>query len=244
MSQETEPAAIRLIREVLEGVLAPRLASVVMFETLADPLPERPDDLLAVVRGRLNQSLVRRVGLEDANAVVRRIEALLGRSTPGQGTPAAGRAPEPGPGPQASGARRIDPDTTQTIPLTDRPVGVLVVAGGRNLELRLAASLGPQRVAPSSVADEATLRRYAESGAADVLLVDATDFARIDPRVVARTLAVVPPSTARAVWGAELPYGRNVVRACENAGIGCIALGRGEGIEPLLDLVRSRRAPF
>jgi hypothetical protein len=244
VNPEDEPAEIRLIREVLEGILAPRLASVVMFETLADPLPERPEDLLAVVRGRLNQALVRRVGLEDANAVVRRLEALLGRSGPGPSGQAPGARRGPSSAPGASGARRIDPDTTQAIPLSTRPVGVLVVSAGRNLELRLAASLGPQRVAPSSVGDEDTLRRYAESGAATLLLVDATDFANIDPRNVADLLTLVPSSTARAVWGAELPYGRSVVRACEAKGTPCIALGRSEGIEPLLDLVRSRRAPF
>lgn len=237
----SEPAEVRLVREVLEGVLAPRLASVVMFETLADPLPESPRELLVVIRGRLNQSLARRVGLEDANAVVRRIESLLDPAAkapiPAAGAAAAGER-------AATGERSLDPDATMSIPLSTRPVTVLVVAGGALLERRLAASLGPQRVAPSSVSDEATLRRYAASRGIALVLVDATDFASIDPRVVATSLAALPPATARAVWGAELPYGRSVVRACEAAGATVIALERSEGFEPLVDLVRSRRAPF
>lgn len=236
----SESAEIRLVREVLEGFLAPRIASLVMFETLADPLPESPDELLVVIRGRLNQSLARRVGLEDANAVIRRLESLLKRGDASGMAPLGSMARDAPP----PAAARMDPDVTQAIPLSTRPVTVLVVSGGPQLERRLAASLGPQRVAPSSVQDEATLRRYSESRGIALVLVDATDFPSLDPRIVASCLGLLPHSTSRAVWGAELPYGRSIVRACEAADTSVIALSRSEGIEPLLDLVRSRRAPF
>jgi hypothetical protein len=102
--------------------------------------------------------------------------------------------------------------------------------------------LGDGVVAPFVVGAASSVRARLEGrGAPDVVLVDATDFPPVEPDELATALATGPSTLVRVLWGADLPYGRGVVAAATARGVALIALERAHGVEPLLDLVRSRR---
>jgi hypothetical protein len=44
----------------------------------------------------------------------------------------------------------------------------------------------------------------------------------------------------RAVWGSDLPYGRSVLAAAGHGHPALLGLDRAHGVDPLLDLIRSR----
>ena len=48
-------------------------------------------------------------------------------------------------------------------------------------------------------------------------------------------------ATARVLWGSDLPYGQTIARATRPDDPTLILLPLEEGIEPLLDIIRSRQ---
>ena len=148
--------------------------------------------------------------------------------------------PRDAPPPPAIGRER---DATALVPTTREAVSVLVVASGGGLALRLSAALGSRRVAPSVVASLAALRDHLDHhGPPNILLVDATDFPPIPPDALGVALRRGPSTMVRAIWGADLPYGRGLVAAVGDSQLPVLALERGHGVDPLLDLIRSRRS--
>jgi hypothetical protein len=222
MTQESHD--IRLVREVLEGVLAPKLAQAVLFEALgsARELPNTTTDLLHLVRGPVHESVQERAGSSQATAVVARLEHMLAR-----------RLSQPPP--------PADGDATVAVPTHEEAVHMLIVASGPWFGGRLSAALGPERVAPAYASHAAALEGAWDAHFPAVVLVDATDFPAIDPGALAAGLRGLPGTTTVAIWGSELPYGRKVRFALEEGGVGAMAFEQAGGIDPLLDLIRSRR---
>jgi len=237
MSDKSGQGDIRTVREAMEEVLSPSTTSTLLFEALeayGGDVPQTHEEVALLVGGALARVLERRLGAPRATNILGRIEGLLESSTvetdPPPSLDPAGTAPEP----------FVRGESTATVPTAKRPVSVVIVASGRGFESRMAAALGPKRVAPSSTRDlDDLLGRQAPS----IVLVDAADFAAIEPVDLARALGRLPATTARVVWDADLPYGRSVMQALHAARIVAITFDRNEGIEPLLDLIRSRRQP-
>src|SRR5690606_36584861 len=100
---------------------------------------------------------------------------------------------------------------------------------------------GEQRVAPVTVRSRESLRRALDDRTPALFLVDATDFPAIDPNRVLAAAESLAGTTMCVLWGAELPYGKNLERAIESQAHPWITLALREGIDPLLGLVRSRR---
>ena len=236
----SDPIELRIVRESLEGVVAPSLQSTVMFEALEShgrELPRTTEELMKSVRGSLQDALLKRVGHREAGAVVARIEQLLRTAptlTPPGGVYFDTRTPP-------SGIRNRDRDITTEIATAREPVAVLVISAGGSMVARLHAALGRSRVSGVHANDADRVRSVTSSYAPPIVLVDATDFPAIDPTEVADVLSKLPPTTACGVWGADLPYGRSVVFAMAEAGAPAVAFARGEGVEPMLDLIKSRR---
>lgn len=221
---------LRLVRESLEAVVSPTIVSSVIFEALDEiggQLPDGADAVRAFADGALRRALARRLG-EDAHAIIDDVVAMLATIAPR-------RAEEPP-------ARRRDGDVTREVFLGAGPVVVLVVAGATDFGARLLAALGPDRVAPLPTPSLERLDEQVLIAAPPVVLVDAANFASIEPERLADALAALPATTVRAIWGADLPYGAAVLRALVERGASATPFDRREGIEPVLDLVRSRRS--
>jgi len=235
-----DQSEIRLIREALEGILSPAVTSSVLFEALdayGNSTPQSLLDLQGLVTGPLTEVLRRRVGHREAAAALGRVAQML-QALGSMSGPTLGAA---GSGGEGGSAPRVRPDATALVPVGTKAVKVLIVGSTEGFAARLASSLGPQRVAPWAAATKERLAQSLEHQSPAIVVIDATDLTTIPPAELARLLASVPSTTPRVVWGAELPYGRRVLSALEKARLSSVALDRGEGILPLLDLVRSRQ---
>jgi hypothetical protein len=218
--------AVMHIRATLEARFPRQAASSILFEALAlhgGPVPQTMEEIRALVNGALARTLSAHVGDGDARTMVHAIETLLEKPPPAMLTP----PPETG-------------DRTRTVPTASRPVDVAVIAGGRAFADRLALVLGPRRVAPRQLSDPRLIASSKEPPA--IVVLDATDFTASPPDVIARVLLRLPVTTVRAIWAAELPYGRSLSEVLSRSAVPHSTLHRSEGIEPLLDLIRARRA--
>ena len=110
-----------------------------------------------------------------------------------------------------------------------------------SVSLGLQMTLGENRVATYPTHDKDSFDTAVDEADPAVVLIDGTDFPSIEARDVLKMFHVLPPTTARVLWGAELPYGRNLIELLEGDARGWVILELKEGISPLLDLVRSRR---
>jgi hypothetical protein len=218
--------AVMHIRSTLESKFPRQAASAILFEALAahgGPVPQSVEEIRTLVHGALARTLAVHVGAAEAQNIVVAIEALLEKPAPAMLTP----PPDTG-------------DRTRTVPTASKPVEVAVIAGGRAFADRLALVLGPRRVAPRQMADVRLLGSLKEAPA--IVVVDATDFTASPPDAIARALLRMPVTTVRAIWAAELPYGRTLSEVLDRSAVPHITMHQSEGIEPLLDLIRARRA--
>jgi hypothetical protein len=227
-----ERPELRLIRESLEAVVTPSIASTVVFEALeasGGRLPEGPAAARAFTDGPLRAALRRRLG-PDADPIVDEVVQTLAALAP---------APSPPPPPRSSSHRELD--DTREIVLDDRPV-VVVVASSDELTSRLRAALGAARIAAVPIRATETLLERVRATVPQVVLIDGADFAPIEPDALAAALEHLPARTVRAIWGVDLPYGALVLRALVDRGAPATPLDRREGIEVVLDLIRARRS--
>ena len=219
-----ESAELRLVRESLEAVVAPAIVSAVIFEAMAaSDGAQDPDAIVALVGGPLRQALRARVG-DDADPTIDGILAMLA-SIPGAPRRASREA-----------------DITREVVLDARPVVVFVVSSAATFAMQLQASLGAARITAVPVPSLDVLTRQAKLGAPHVVLIDAAEFAAIEPDQLAAALEQLSATTVRAIWGADLPFGGAVLRALVARRAPATPFDRREGIDPLLDLIRSRRA--
>lgn len=224
-----EAPEIRLIRETVEGVLHPATASVVLFEAMqeANGVPSSPDAVLALVRGPLARRLVERLGEETARTLLEQLELML-------------RAIGPSAKPRKRPSRHDEP--TRNLELSSETLPVFVLASTRAFADKLSAALGPHVMSAVLAADEATLAARLEAVPPAFVLLDASDFPAIEPEALASRLARVAEDVVKGVWGADLPYGMAALAAAQQRGLVLTPFDRREGIEPLMDMIRSRRA--
>lgn len=224
-----EAPEIRLIRETVEGVLHPATASSVLFEAMqeAGGVPSTPDAIRALVRGPLACRLAARLGDETAQTLLESLETMLR---------AIGAAPKP----RRRASRHDEP--TRALELSTETLPVFVLASSRAFAAKLAAALGPHVMSPVLASDDATLNAHLEAVAPAFVLLDASDFPIIEVDRLAERLARIGPDVVKAVWGADLPYGAAMLTAAEQRGLVLTPFDRREGIAPLMDMIRSRRA--
>lgn len=229
-----EVSPSRVLRRALEQSLEKHVASTVLFEALgASPgVPQTVDDVLEIVRGPLRDALARRLDREVADGLLGRIEAQLLPEDP---------ATVELPLDELVEETRSGADATLQISVEASAVPVVVLSASGAFAARLQLTLGEHRVLAHAVQDKDGFDEAVDATEPAIVLVDGTDFPSVDARDVIRMLRVLPSTTARVLWGAELSYGRSVLEQLEDEA-GWVILELKEGISPLLDLVRSRRA--
>lgn len=213
-----------LIREALEGLIEPRVASSVIFEALelggVEQLPSDGDDLLGFIQGPLQTATANRVGESTAGDVVDRLTEVLERAL---------RRPD------AAGQSR-----TVEVPAGAGPVRVLVMGRGTSLAVRLRASLGGDRVAVGAATALPAAEHLIANLNPELVVVDAADPIQSPVEEVAALLARLPPPCIRLVWGREQAWADRMAEALEAANSSFTPVDRREGVDPLLDLIRSR----
>ncbi len=225
-----------ILREVLEKNMSPANVSAVLFEALSShgsDVPSTPEALRQLADRSLKPALEKRLDADMVGKLMKMVHEALDDDddgTPEISIQQATSTPPP---------RGREADATRAVPTTSTPVPVLVIAGSDAFERRLASALGPARIAPASASTVHDIKRFRNSA---IVLVDATNFPPIEPVDLADELAGLPETTAKVVWGADLPYGRGVVAAIEPIGTHVVSITRADGIDPLLDLIRSRRS--
>lgn len=231
-----ERPELRLVREKLESVLAPALASSVLFEALADGdgrPPSTGEGTLAFVKGPLARVLARKIRGETGTVIVKDLTEMLEAIVGPQLTPVS---------PAHRNKVVRDMDVTFEITRDKGAVPVLVLASQDALAARLEAALGPGRISTRTVSTKHELEgQLKKTSFAKILLVDAIEFPSIEPVALAALLQSSPPGTIHAIWGADLAYGSVLLGELLEKRVPATPLDRREGIEPLLDLVRSRR---
>jgi len=231
----TERPEMRLVREKLESLLAPELASSVLFDALAEASgmpPSTGEATLALVEGPLARVLARRVRSAEADTIVNDLIEML-RVIVGPAVTPAHPTPR---------ARLRDLEITLEIQLGPGAVGVLVVSARPDLASRLEASLGPGRITARTISSLAVFESQLRAAELPpIVIVDAVEFAPIEPVQLADALRRSPKGTVHAIWGADLAYGSVVLGELVESHVPATPLDRREGIEPFLDLVKSRR---
>lgn len=222
------------MRETLEGVVEPGVATSVLFESLSRwgrGVPKGPEQVLELVRGPLRELLERRIGPEAEPALATLIAQLEQIAHGDEDLEVEIDLEEP---------EAPDQAMTAQMQAVTMPVVVLVVAGYREFATRLAMALGRERVHTITVGDVEELRRTTFSANPQIVVVDAAQPAAIRPADLARALMGLPDRVISFVWGEETSYGRELRVRAEQLEAAMLYLDRTEGIEPLLDLVLSR----
>ena len=216
MSAELE---LQLVREALENVLSSRTAGAVLFEALTKrggDVPASREELLAFLRGELRDTLVIRQGpasLKLLDDVERMLERPHGRSH----------------------------DSTREVPILTMAVIVYVLASNNTLARSIEGAMGTNRVSVKAFQAASTFREAVRKETPAVVVLESATFPPIEPTDMAELLRELPETTVRAVSGIDTPYGSAALSALANGHVPCTPLDRREGIEPLLDLIRSRR---
>ena len=229
-----EAPELRLIRETLEGVMHPSTASTVFFEALeasGGQLPRDAGEALALVRGPLATILAERLGAQDRDAILAPLEEMLGAI--------ARTAPEPRQ-PRRRPSRHDE--TTRNVELSSETLPVFVLSADKRLGELLKTALGPDVLSAVWVGDSEMLHLRMSQIPPALFVVDASNFPAVEPLELVQTLAAMEQEIVTALWGADLPYGQSLLVAAQNASVTLTPFDRREGVEPLMDLVRSRRA--
>jgi hypothetical protein len=226
-----EGPELRLVREHLESVLSPSLAGAALFEALGavgGRLPRSARDAAFLVEGPLRAVLEERLRAGEADALVADIMAAL--------APALAREAS-----QAVSAPRGDATLEVPLPGPGEAVRLVVLSAEDTFAARIEGALGPKRVAAVTLRTAPALLRSLRStfSAPQLLIVDAGLFPPIEPAELAAALAAAPDTVPRAIWGGDLPYGAALLRAAAEHGGRATPFGRSDGVEPILDLVRS-----
>lgn len=208
---------LQIVREALEHVLSARTAAAVLFEALSKrggDIPGSREQLVAFLRLELRETLAVRQGPSSVQ-LLHNIERMLERPT----------------------AR----DSTREVPIVASAVLVFVLAGNKVMARTIEAALGPGRVTVHAVTSAETFRAAVEFETPAIVILECAAFPPIEPTDIAVLLGALPENTVRAVSGIDTPYGSAALAALSNARVSCTPIDRREGIEPLLDLIRSRR---
>jgi hypothetical protein len=230
-----ERPELRLVREKLESLLAPELASSILFDALAEVggmPPASGEATLALVEGPLARVLARRARGSEGDLIIRELVEMLRMIVGPATTPIAPMTRDQ--------VRELE--ITLEIPIGRGAVGVLVLSDKPDLAMRLEAALGPGRITTRTLSSRAMLESQLRGAELPpIVLIDAVEFAPVEPVELAETLRRSRKGTIHAIWGADLAYGSVVLGELVARRVPATPLDRREGIEPFLDLVKSRR---
>jgi len=218
-----------VIRESLEGMLAPDIASKVIFEALEPFGGDLPsgEGLARFVENELKASLTSRAGHEVAQDVTGRISSVLGLLVPGKGST------EPLPPWQ----RR-----TAEVSLVSGSVRVAVVSATSGMDRRLLAAMG-EKVMPLGVRRLSRLEVVARDLHPQIVLVDGADPPPDLAVEMIAPLRALPKDALVIVFGSREPWAQQAMKSIEAMGAGApqvVGVDREEGVDPLLDMIRSR----
>jgi len=224
---QTRPELV-VIREMLEGALAPEVAAAVLFTALDRAGQEDPEGAaawLAFTRGPLREALVERAGHETAEDVIGRVEGILDRGTPQKKRPRPRRQ-----------SRSELP--TGRFMISDGPTRALIVATSGRLARVLKGALGP-RVVPMVLGDLRRMTTMLEDFVPTLVIIDLTDAPALAQSMVVAELGRLDDQVLTILWCNEVDEATELQRAIEHSGRRTMRLSRGHGVDPLLDLIRA-----
>jgi hypothetical protein len=231
----TEPQ-LQLIRESLEGVLAPGIASAALLEALetyGERMPQEPSELQEFARGSLRAAVQRRAGADVAEEVTHQLGNML--------VAFSGGAPdEPEPEGRVTREGRALGNLTTVSGSGPGTARMVVVAGSTGLAVRLRTAVGGERLALLTTHDPSRLYGFVTDLNASLVLYDATDSPQGDVSEFVEALAKLPPDVVRIVWSSGEPEASRIVHELEERDVRVTPLDRREGVDPLLDLLRAR----
>jgi len=222
-----------VVREALEGVLSPTLATTLLFEALerwGPAPPETLDQVRAFAMGALDTTVRRRMLVDEADDIRERLERLFAHA------PKPSRDDEP-----TLKILTREIGATQEMLVAPQRVPVVLLASGTELADRLSSSLGRDRVAVFPVSTAETFTKALSVVEAPVVLIDAMHAPRLDPYTARIALRSLRAGTTLVIWGSETLFGQQLAVMLEGAGPTPVELMTREGTSPLFDLVLSRR---
>lgn len=227
-------AEMVLLREALEGVVTPEVATALLFAALeraGGAPPGSLEEARGFARGALAETMRERVPEGDASRILQRIEERLAH-------PRGPESIDVDVDPDAWGEE--DPTATKQMLVVRKPVPVVVISAGGSFAERLVMCLGEDRVRAVATGDEASLRKAVFAYSPLIVLVDGVGPTSMDAGALTAALHDVPDSAMPVLWGSETGWSRSILPRFEGAGVRLVTLDRREGIEPLLDLVLAR----
>lgn len=235
-------AAMQLLRESMEGLLVPDLVARAIFDALGEyggNLPQRGKDLKTFVEGPLSRTLMRRVDQATRLAILDRLRPIVEAIIQSEIPPPSAVVPRVSiPAAPSSGFDQLPTERR----LTQSHPCVLIVAGGRSMQVRLRLAVGATLEA-STVRNAVEVHAAILAKAPRLLLVDATDPADVPARELARALSRGCVDSLVVVWGSTRPAGAELLGRLSDVAPPPLGLEEAEGVEPLLDLVRSHGMP-
>lgn len=227
---------------MLEGTLAPAVASSVLFDALErwqGGVPRTGEEVLQIVQGPLSEVLAERLGDAGRDSVIQLIQdrlvqlagaldLVLEVATPPAEAilPASAEAPEE--------------VQTKRIRAVNHAVGVLVASSSTRFAPQLTTAIGAERVFPLTVHDVSSLRHEVFAMNPQLLVLDGAAPPPIAEAEWVQVLRGLPDHVLIVIWDAGTDFGRRAVAFCSRSDHASLGLLRSEGIEPLLDLVLAR----
>lgn len=227
-----ERPELRLVREHLESVLSPAVASTALFDALGETggkLPVTAHDTALLVEGPLRAVLERRLRQSEADALISDVMTALAPAL-------AAEAKAPNVRPRG--------DTTLEVPLSQagEAVRLVILSAEETFAVQIEGALGPERVTAVTIRTAPALGRVIRIPVTtpELVIIDAGRFPPVEPAELAEALGEVGHAVPRIVWGADTPYGAALMQAIGARNGRATSFDRSEGVEPILDLVRSR----
>jgi hypothetical protein len=220
-------AGLHLIREAIEGVVAPKMAAAILFDALelegSDSLPSSKDALLAFVLGSLRAVVIRRLGTAEASEVVQRIKKTVETVS------------------EAGDGGRVSSVATLEIEVGTGPVRVLVLSKTTSMAVRLRAALGGFQIQVASASDTGAARTVGKRLDPEIIVIDA-DAPISDADGVMLFIETLPMTSTSVLWGEDQTFGRTLKHEAVQRRVKLTTVDRSEGVDPVLDLIRSRHA--
>ena len=235
-----------MVREALEGVVSPTVATTLLFEALESSgraPPTTLEEMRTFATGPLDQAVRKRMRDEDASEIRLRVSQLFTRAIERR-TARAQSEVDVDVDVDFFGGEADDSEGTETAVMTvvKRPVPVVVLSARSTFAERLVVCLGEDRVKTIAVADDTALSKAVFAYSALIVVLDGAAPVALDSTALAAALRRLPNGATTIVWASDTEGGADLASALDRAGAASVTLGRADGIEPLLDLILSRRS--
>lgn len=224
---------LQVIREALEGIVQPQLASAALFEAVTHYEPEELADretMNTLVTMHLHDALAKRVGADEADAAIEHISGLLKMIL---------SKPEPLLEEERN-TLEFEAHSTLEITRGTGPVQLVVCAVGSRLAAHLSSAVGETRLITATVRDAYEAQIVVEGMEPDIFLFDGANLPPDSPDKLARAVKKASSNMWIVVWSTDMPEERKLLDALNNLDVNVTSFDREEGVDPLLDLIRSR----